>query len=133
MKIQTFLNGKGIIHGRMQKRIKCDRNGILKIGTTEIDVVSGGDSVLPLLFNGATGTFPASFTDEYGVEYDLGKVEVRCGRIEPPDLVAVEFMELRCRIDVLETENKRLSEKVEELDHIFDTNSLNFLIGGETK
>ena len=54
MKIQTFLNGKGLIYGRDPKRIDCDRDGILKVGDTEINVSQGGDSLMPLLFYGAT-------------------------------------------------------------------------------
>lgn len=129
MNIQTFLNGKGLIHGRDPKRIDCDRDGILKIGATEISVQHGGDSILPALFNGATGDYAATFTDAEGNTYDLGKIEVRNGRINPPHPIAVELMEIRCRADILEEENKELRQKIDELSRIFDTNSLNFLIG----
>lgn len=129
MKIQTFLNGKGLIHGRDPKRIDCDRDGVLKIGATEISVLCGGDCIMPVLFHGATGDYAATFTDAQGDTYDLGKVEVRNGRINPPHPIAVELMEIRCRADILEKENTFLKQKVEELSNIFDTNSLNFLIG----
>lgn len=129
MRIQTFMNGKGLIHGRDPKRIDCDREGILKIGAAEIEVSCGGDTILPTLFHGATGDYAATFTDANGDTYDLGKVEVRNGRINPPPTTAVEFMEMRCRIDALERKNRELEQKVEELSNIFDTNSLNFLIG----
>lgn len=129
MRIQTFMNGKGLIHGRDPKRIDCDRDGMLKIGDTEISVSQGGDSIMPILFHGATGEYPATFTDSQGDTYDLGKLEVRNGRINPPHPIAIELMEIRCRADVLERENKYLRQKIEELSNIFDTNSLNFLIG----
>ena len=129
MKIQTFLNGKGLIHGRDPKRIECNRDGILKIGDTEISVSHKGDSIMPVLFHGATGEYVATFTDVYGNAYDLGKLEVRNGRLTPPRPIDIELMELRCRADIIETENKYLRQRVEELSSIFDTNSLNFLIG----
>ena len=129
MKILTFLNGKGLIYGRDPKRIECDRGGILKIGDTEIEVSSRGDSVLPVLFHGATVHHSATFTDEHGEAFDLGMVDVKNGRITSPHPFVVEIAELRSRIEVLESENAVLREKNEELSHIFDTNSLNFLIG----
>lgn len=119
---------QGLIYGPDPKRIDCDREGVLKIGTTEINVSPGGDSVLPLLFHGASVDHKATFTDAAGHTYDLGKIEVRNGRISPPSATAVELMKLRCRADSLEIENEALHREVEELRNIFDTNSLNFLI-----
>ena len=129
MQIQTFRNMKGLIHGKDPKRIECDRDGILKIGDTEIVVSQGGDSILPVLFHGATGDYDATFTDEQGNTYILDKVKVRQGRITPPPPTTVELMELRVRVDMLEREVAILSGKTENLGNIFDTNSLNFLIG----
>lgn len=129
MQIQTFSNMRGIIHGRDPKRIDCEKSGVLKIGNTEINVVQGGDSIMPMLFHGATGDYDATFTDEDGGIYELDKVKVRNGRISPPAPVKVEMMELRCRTDAIEAECKALRESIEFLGKIFDTNSLNFLIG----
>jgi hypothetical protein len=129
MKIQTFKNMKGLIYGKDPKRIDGDKSGKLTIGTTEIEILKGEDSIMPLLFHGATGDYAAVFTDDEGKTYNLGKVVVRSGRINPPPKIAVELMELRCRTDILERENEILRKKTEELSNIFDTNSLNFLIG----
>jgi hypothetical protein len=129
MKIQTFNNMKGTIYGKDSKRIECDRDGILKIGDTEIVVTHGGDSILPVLFHGATGDYDATFTDENGDTYTLEKVKVRRGHIVPPSHTATEIMELRVRVDALERDIAILSGKTEDLGNIFDTNSLNFLIG----
>lgn len=126
MTITTFKNMKGLIHGSDPRRIGCDREGTLKIGTTEIGVSKS--SIMPTLFHGATGNYEATFTDKNGNVYNLEKVEVRGGRIQPPPPTAVEIMELRCRADSAEDECKRLRAKVRELEGIFDTNSLNFLI-----
>lgn len=128
MKIQTFSNMKGLIHGSDPKRIGCDESGILTIGNTEIKISGEEDSIMPLLFHGATGDYNATFVDEEGRVYTLEKVAVRGGRIAPPSPTAVEFMELHCRADKAEAERDALQERVNELEHIFDTDSLNFLI-----
>lgn len=128
MKIQTFKNMKGLIHGKNPKRIGCDLEGVLKIGSIEIAIAPGADALMPDLFHGATGDYPATFTEKSGEVYDLGKVEVRGGVIAPPPPVTVELMELRCRADIAEEERDRLREQLHELSNIFDTNSLNFLI-----
>lgn len=128
MKITTFNNGKGLIHGSDPKRIGCARDGTLRIGGTEVAISSKADSILPILFHGGTGDYDATFTDICGMVYNLEKVAIRGGRIAPPPPVAVELMELRCRADVAEQECERLQEEIRELKNIFDTNSLNFLI-----
>lgn len=121
MKITTFRNMKGVIHGADSKRISSDIAGTLKIGTTVIPISPGEDAIMPLLFNGCTGDYDGTFTTKAGVVYTLEKIEVRDGRIRPPSPVTVELMELRLRTDKAE-------EKIEELSNIFDTNALNFII-----
>ena len=128
MRIQTFSNMKGLIHGSDPKRIGCDKSGVLKIGNTEIKISGEEDSIMPPLFHGATGDYDATFADEEGNIYTLAKVEVRGGRVAPPSPTAVEFMELHCRADKAEVERDALQERIYELEHIFDTDSLNFLI-----
>ena len=119
---------KGLIHGKNPKRIGCDVEGVLKVGSIEIAISPDTDAIMPDLFHGATGDFPATFTDKRGEVYDLGKVEVRGGVIVPPPPVTVELMDLRCRADAAEKERDELREQLRELSNIFDTNSLNFLI-----
>ena len=126
MKIQLFKNMKGMIHGSDPKRIGCDREGVLKIGSAEIAVSL--DSIMPMLFFGATGDYDATFTDKLGNVYHLEKVAVRGGRIAPPSPTAVEIMELRCRAEIAEEERDAIRDRIRELENIFDTNSLNFLI-----
>lgn len=128
MKIQTFRNMKGMIHGSDPKRISCEKSGVLIIGNTEIKISGAEDDIMPLLFHGATGDYNATFTDGEGSVYTLEKVAVRGGRITPPSPTAVEIMSLHCRADEAEAERDALREKVRELENIFDTNSLNFLI-----
>lgn len=128
MKITTFKNMKGMIHGADPKRIGGKRNGVLRIGSAEITVSSASDSVLPILFYGGTGEYDATFTDDCGTVYDLGRVSVRGGRIVPPSPTEFEIMELRCRADIAEDECEALREQIRILENIFDTNSLNFLI-----
>lgn len=128
MKITTFNNRKGLIHGGDPKRIGCDKDGVLRIGHTEVSISSKAESILPILINGGSADYEATFTDICGAVYHLAKVEIRGGRIVPPSPVAVELMELRCRADVAEQECDRLREEIRDLKNIFDTNSLNFLI-----
>ena len=128
MKIQTYRNMKGMIHGSDPKRIGCEKPGILKIGNTEIKISSEEDAIMPSLFHGATGDYNATFTAADGAVYTLEKVAVRGGRILPPSPTAVEIMSLHCRADIAEAERDALRDRVRELEGIFDTNSLNFLI-----
>lgn len=128
MKIQTFNNGRGLIYGNDPKRIGCDISGTLTIGTANIFIPHNAEAILPVLCNGCTGEYKATFTSDSGIVYELEKVTVRGGRILPPPQTAVEFMELRCRAEALEAECEDLREKIRELSNIFDTNSLNFLI-----
>ena len=128
MKITTFNNMTGLIHGADPKRIGCDMIGVLTIGSTEISIAPGSDSILPLLANGGTGNYEAVFLAKGGTLYDLGIVEVRNGRIAPPPPHAVEIMELRVRADEAEAKFKMLFDEVQRLANIFDTDSLNFLI-----
>lgn len=131
MKIQLFNNRTGLIHGRDLKRINSEVDGVLKIGNTDINVFADGESIFPLLFNGATGDYVATFTDCNGVCYSLDKVRVRHGRIIPPTPIMVELMELKCRAETSEAAIEALQKEVISLGKIFDTNSLNFIIGGE--
>lgn len=128
MKIQTFRNGKALIHGSDPKRIGCDKKGVLKIGNTEIQISPETDSIMPLLFHGACADYNATFTTDEGIVYTLEKVAVRGGHISTPPQLVLEIMELRCRADEAEAERDELREKLSTLESIFDPNSLNFLI-----
>lgn len=121
MKLTLFKNKKGLIHGPDPKRIGCETAGVLKIGKTEIKIMPGEEAIMPMLYQGSTGNYAAVFTAENGEVYNLEKVFVRIGWIQPPHPMTVELMELHCRADEAE-------ERIEKLSGIFDTNSLNFLI-----
>ena len=127
MKIALFNNKKGLIHGGDPKRICCDKEGVLKIGTTDISLTAG-DNIMPLLFHGATGNYDASFTDANGNIYVLDTVTVKAGRIAAPSETKAEIMELHSLLDQANDKADRLQAKINELENIFDTNSLNFLI-----
>lgn len=125
MRIQLFKNKKGLIYGADEHRIDCKIAGTLKIGSTTINVSPGADNILPSLAN---GEYKAIFTTMGGDVYELERVSVRGGRIVQPSKETLELMELRVRLDEIESACDILNEKVRELSNIFDTNSLNFLI-----
>lgn len=128
MKIQLFKNDKGIIYGSDPKRINCNITGVLKIGTAKIEVKADTENIFPLLFNGGTGKYKATFTSEAGSVYEIAEVTVKGGRVLPPSPVDVEFMELRCRVEYLEDRCSKMEEDIIRLNGIFDTDSLNFLV-----
>lgn len=128
MRIQTFKNNKGLIYGDDAKRIGSDKSGALKIGSTEISILAEAEAIMPVLFNGVSGVYKATFTDSDGAVFELANVTIRGGRIVPPPENAVEFMELRCRLEAVEALGEQIQEQIRELSNIFDTNSLNFLI-----
>lgn len=128
MKLQTFKNMKGMIYGINPKRIGCDIEGVLRIGPTEVHLSPGSNSIMPQLFHGADGAYDATFADTNGNVYQIEKLTVKGGWIVPPPPVAVELMELRCRVDAAETECELMRGKMHELENAFDTDSLNFLI-----
>ena len=63
MKIQTFKNLRGLIYGNDPKRIGCDKEGVLKIGSTEVTVSPEKEEIMPLLFHGCSGEYAATFTE----------------------------------------------------------------------
>lgn len=128
MKLQTFKNDTAIIHGSDPKRIGCDVAGVLKIARAEVSITPGEESLMPMLINGCSGEYDATFTTSEGKEYKLNKVSVRGGWIQPPPPDKLEIMELRCRADTAEEERDAIREELRNLSNIFDTNSLNFLI-----
>ncbi len=128
MTIQVFKNNKGLIYGTDPKRISCDINGTLQIGSAEVNISAETETIMPVLFNGSNGTYRATFVSALGHTYELEKVAIKAGRIVPPSQTSVELMELRCRVEALEAECETLREEVRNLGNIFDTNSLNFLI-----
>jgi hypothetical protein len=86
------------------------------------------EAIVPVLFNGCTGVYNATFTSSLGNVYELERVAIKGGRIVPPSQQAVDLMEMRCRLDSLEDECKALREENIRLANIFDTDALNFLI-----
>ena len=127
MRVQLFKQGKGLIHGDDPRRIGCDRDGVLAIGSVKVTITKSEAAVMPVLANGATGAYSATFETAYE-RFDLGKVTVRKGKIVPPPQTEVDLMELRCRAERLEETCDDLRRQIRDLANIFDTNSLNFLI-----
>ena len=121
MKLTLFKNKKGLIHGADPKRICSIRGGTLTVGQTQIPLTADEEQTMPMLFQGCTGEYPASFVTEKGERYELSAVTVRGGWIRPPSPVEAELAELRSRMECAEA-------KLDGLSRLFDTNALNFLI-----
>lgn len=128
MKIALFNNKKGLIYGGDPKRISCDKEGTLHVGATTINLTPGKDEIMPLLFHGATGSYNATFTDATGDNYALEKLTIQAGRIVAPSQLVADIMELRCELDRANDKMDLIMAKITELDQVFDTDSLNFLI-----
>ena len=128
MKIQLFLDKTGLIHGTDTGKITASVDGTLTIGREKIEIKAHEDSTLPKLLGGSIGVCEAHFDAATGEKYTLNSVSVRGGYIVPPNALVAEIMELKRRADEAEKACREMRKKIHELEHIFDTNSLNFLI-----
>lgn len=131
MIIQLFNNKNFLIHGEDNKRLTCEKSGILRIGNEDIPIKANEECILPALFFGTSADFKTTFITDDGVVYDGGKVSIRSGRVLAASSGQVEMMELHIRCDEVEKRLARAEESLERLKNIFDTNSLNFIIKGE--
>lgn len=127
MTITLLRDGTAVIHGNDAKRITCTTPGELTIGKTKIAVSSDSDT-LPVLINGLTGIYSATYVTEMGKKYELPRVEIKGGKIAPLTGEQKEIVALRVRADQAEAERDALRQECNELRNIFDTNALNFLI-----
>lgn len=96
MLIQTFKNRKGLIYGEDASHIGCDKGGVLRIGSTAVNISAGEESIFPTLPN---GDYKAIFTTTDGTVYELERVSVRAGRVLQPPKTTLELMTLRIRLD----------------------------------
>lgn len=127
MKIILLSDKTAVISGGDPKRIQCEKEGVLSLGTAQI-AVTAEPSILPVLINGATGRHNATYTTTDGEVYTLTKVAINGGRVAPLAPSEAEIVELRLRADKAEAERDALRQELEDVRNIFDTNSLNFLI-----
>ena len=126
MLIRTFHNNEAVICGKDSMRIRSKNEGILSLCGLDLSV-SSIPTVLPVIANGNTGTYSATFTSN-GITFNLKKVVVRNGRISPLSELEADVVELQIRADEKDNEILTLKKEIEKLQNIFDTNSLNFLI-----
>ena len=128
MKIQLFLDKTGFIHGTDTGKITASADGFLTIGKDKIELKANEIKTVPNLMRGGSGICKTQFETLDGDIYSLNNVVVRGGRIAPPSAATLDIMELKLRADKAEIECREMREKIHELENIFDTNSLNFLI-----
>lgn len=125
MKLYTFKNKKCVIFGSDVTRIECDKEGVLRIGATEINLSPGSQAVLPALAN---GTYKPLFTEKNGTVYYGEPTVVKSGRLASPPQEIVELLELKSKYEVLEDDFETLRRDMDDLKKAFDTDALNFLI-----
>lgn len=129
MKITLFSNKTGLIHGDDPRHIHCVLPGILTIGKTTVRITADDGDLFPNLFNGCSLEHLATYHADDGTVYDLGKLIIRRGWICNPSPMQLEVMDLRCQLEEAKAEREDIRARIKELSEIFDTNSLNFLIG----
>lgn len=125
MKIHRFKNGTGTITGVDTQRIYSDASGILQVGAVALAITNATEGVaVPRIKD---GIYCARFVSGDN-EYSLGNIKVRNGFISPQKIYTDIEIRLMHRVDELEEKVVTLEAKTNELDSIFDTDSLNFLI-----
>ena len=94
MILTLFNNNKGVVQYSASNQVTCVRRGVLKIGDSTVTIKAKTPTELPILCNGKTGEFEATFTDEHGKVYKLLNVYLVDGRIALPSAEFQEFVNL---------------------------------------
>lgn len=128
MRIHLFNDRNAVLYGYNPHNLISDKPGTLNVGSKVIRVSS--DNAIPFT-NVHDGTYMASFVSDDGIAYDIGRVTVHNGGIITNRTYTEREIELKHALDRAEDKISELVEKVNVLENIFDTNSLNFLIPPE--
>ena len=128
MRIHLFNDRSAVLFGYNPHSLISDKPGTLNVGSKVIRVSS--DNAIPFV-DVHDGTYMSSFVADDGTSYDIGRVNVHNGGITANRTYTEREIELKHSLDRAEDKIAELIEKVDVLEHIFDTNSLNFLIPPE--
>ena len=124
MRIHLFNNGTAVISGLNPKTLVADKPGTLRIGCSSFAVLDLKETVIPRMTDGC---YTASFISEDGKEYRVGYISVHNGGIVAARTSENELL-LHHELDRANEKIEELTAKVAELEKIFDTDSLNFLL-----
>lgn len=124
MRIHLFNDGTAVITGMNTHSVTCDKCGVFKIGSMKMPIFDSKECALPML---SDGCYTASVTIETGKEYRVGYVSIHNGGIVPSRVSEKELM-LHHELDRANDKIEELTAKVDALEKIFDTDSLNFLL-----
>lgn len=114
MKLTIFDNKKGLVRGKNSSCIISEYGGVLKIGNSSIQIAARNMTALPILCDGQTGEFEATFTDENGNVYNLFNVNLADGIIVQPSAEYEELGVLHKRINFISKRIKYLSDELEK-------------------
>lgn len=128
MKIHLFNDKTGVIGGFSPYTLRSDKDGLLKIGGKVINILPDTPAKIPPLTD---DTYNAVFESADGITYDLGRITIHNGGVVASKTYTAREIELRHALDKAENKIAELIERVDALENIFDTNSLNFLIPPE--
>ena len=125
MRIHLFNDHSAVLQGYNPHSLVSDKPGTLTVGSKVMRV--SPDNAVPFT-NVHDGTYMASFVADDGTSYDAGRVTVHNGGIAANRTYTERELELKHSLDRAEDRIASLESKVDVLEHIFDTDSLNFLI-----
>ncbi len=125
MRIHLFNDKTGVVHGIDSRNIIADKCGTLIIGGKKIPVLASRLTALPAI---PDSTYMVKFEGVDGFSYHIGSVAIHNGGIVSNKSYTERELALRHALDKAENRIAELTERVDALEKIFDTDSLNFLI-----
>lgn len=125
MRIHLFNDKTAVVHGIDARNIIADKCGTLLIGGKKIPVFASRLTTLPSI---PDSTYIVKFEGDDGAVYNIGSVAIHNGGIVSNKSYTERELALRHSLDEAEDRIAELTERVDTLEKIFDTDSLNFLI-----
>lgn len=123
-----FNNSKGIVQYDESNKLASAHAGVLKIGDGIVTIQAKTQTELPILCNGKTGEFAATFTDENGKVYNLFNVHLVDGRIAAPSAELEQFVSLYIKAQSCDRMIERLQQEKQEAINALNNHPLKYLI-----
>ena len=128
MILTLFNNNRGMIRRDNPRRLISAYGGILKIGDSIVTIQAKTQTELPILCDGQTGEFAATFTDENGKVYNLFNVHLVDGRIATPSAELEQFVSLYIKAQSCDRMIERLQQEKQEAINALNNHPLKYLI-----